>query len=79
MSRMRMQRRLRELEQRPRPARAARRSTWDLAYFTVEELEAMVPLAEKYDAAGDQVVWSPAELAVFDRLAEVEQRCRSGN
>ncbi len=78
MSRLRMQRRLTDLEQRPRPARAARRSTWDLECFTVEELELMVPLAEKYEAVGGAVAWSPEEVAVFEQLEQVyRDRCPS--
>ena len=78
MSRTKIQRRLTDLEQRPRPRFHAKRSYWDLEYFTVEELELMVPLAEKYDAAGGAVEWTAEEVAVFEQLEQVyRDRCPS--
>lgn len=79
MSREKIQRRLARLEQRPRPTGSARGNHWDLESFTVEELERMVPLAEKYEAAGGAVEWSPEEVAVFEQLEQVyRDRCPSG-
>lgn len=77
MSRVKLQRRLRELEQRPRLARRTRRSTWDLACFTDAELELMTPLSAKYEATGAATVWTETELAALERLTRVEQQCRS--
>ncbi|MDQ3694765.1 MAG: hypothetical protein M3464_14240 [Chloroflexota bacterium] len=78
MSRVKIQRRLTVLERRPRPKGGARGNHWDLESFTVEELERMVPLAEKYEAAGGAVAWTPEEVAVFEQLEQVyRDRCPS--
>lgn len=77
MSLPKLQRRLGVLERQPRSFKTRRRTTWDLDCFTVEELEEMVPLAEKYEQTGAATVWTAMELAVFERLAQVEQQCRS--
>lgn len=79
MSQLQLRRRLTTLEQRPRPAGSRRRSTWDLECFTLEELELMTPLAEKYEATGAATVWTDEELATLERLAQVEQQCRSSS
>lgn len=77
MSRMKLERRLTTLEQRPQPAGATRRFTWDLACFTVEELELMTPLAETYEATRAVTIWTDDELAALERLTQVEQQCPS--
>ncbi len=77
MSLPKLQRRLTTLERRPRSFKTRQRTTWNLDCFTVEELEEMMPLAEKYEAIGAVTAWTDAELVVLERLGQVEERCRS--
>jgi hypothetical protein len=70
--------RVQTLEQRLFPSREGRRARWDLTCFTDEELEALLPLAEKWEAAAESVVRTVAELALLERLGTAYQdRCPS--
>ncbi len=78
MSRIRMQRRLTDLEQRSRPARGAPRLTWDLTCFTDQELDLILSLATKAEAAAGQPDWTTDEIAHFEHLERVyRDRCPS--